>query len=291
MTGVMSKKQHLLLSPVIMVLSTLLVACSSAPISSHVASAEGKQSTSSAAQGATHGAGRYQVRPGDTLSQIAAHYRLKVGALMRFNPRVRPRALEPGDWLLIPQKSSDVPAQGPYLYHIRRGDTLSKLATHFNISLLSLKQANADLNPTRLWVGQVVTIPVGDRGLNGYQWPVPKPNVVLSYSEQRWGVHQGLALKTVAHAKVTAIAPGKVLFAGEMRGLGHVVIIDHRDGRQSIYAYCETLFVSRDDNVSAQAPICSAGHQRRIDTHGIYFELREKGSPIPPLNYLPALPY
>ncbi|ODC03340.1 hypothetical protein BFW38_07055 [Terasakiispira papahanaumokuakeensis] len=243
-----------------------------------------------AAQSSTRRAGRYQVQSGDTMSQIAARYRLQVGALMRFNPRVRPRALEPGDWLLIPKKSTDVPAKGPYLYHIRRGDTLSKLAAHFNISLLSLKQANADLNPKRLWVGQIVTIPVGDRGLNGYQWPVQKPNVVLSYSEQRWGVHQGLALKTAAHTKITAIAPGKVLFAGEMRGLGHVVIIDHRDGRQSIYAYCETLFVARDNNVSTRAPICSAGHQRRIDTNGIYFELREKGSPIPPLNYLPALP-
>lgn len=44
-------------------------------------------------------------------------------------------------------------------YTIKQGDTLSKIAGEYKISVETLQQANIDLDPTRLKVGQVIRIP------------------------------------------------------------------------------------------------------------------------------------
>lgn len=44
-------------------------------------------------------------------------------------------------------------------YTIKPGDTLSKIASEFNVKVEAIQQANADLDPTKLKIGQSVRIP------------------------------------------------------------------------------------------------------------------------------------
>ncbi|WP_114416481.1 M23 family metallopeptidase [Marinospirillum perlucidum] len=230
-------------------------------------------------------------QPGDTLSSVAEQLdSISRSELQRYNPRSREN-LRNTRRLRLPERSSDVPATGPYYYRIQRGDTLSKLAQHFHISLLSLMQANPEVEATRLQVGDRLEIPVRARDLNGYRWPVDDPQVRINFSWQRWGVHQGLTLETQPREEIFPIAPGRVVFAGEMRGMRRVIIVEHDQGRQSIYGYCHALFVEEGNRLSGRHPVCSAGHQRQINKPGIYFELRENGQAVSPEDYLPALPW
>lgn len=227
----------------------------------------------------------------ETFAQIAAKHQVSTGALMRFNPRSQQIRPPSNHRLRIPKHNQDVPEQGPYYYSIQAGDTFSNLAQHFHLAVVSLLKANPNTKPEKLRIGQRVVIPTNYRNQNNYKWPVTNPTVALSFSWQSWGLHQGVALATKARQEVFPIAPGKVSFAGEMRGFGKVVIVKHKNTQQSVYAYCHALFVEQDSYLSGRHPVCSAGQQRQINQPGIYFELRESGSPIPPENYLPALPW
>lgn len=70
------------------------------------------------------------------------------------------------------QASSDAPAQdnaqggnaepaadGMKIHKIQSGDTLSKLAKKYAVSLSSILKANSDINPERLKIGQEIKIP------------------------------------------------------------------------------------------------------------------------------------
>ncbi|NLW04099.1 MAG: peptidoglycan DD-metalloendopeptidase family protein [Pseudomonadaceae bacterium] len=227
----------------------------------------------------------------ETFAQIAAKHKINEAALKRFNPRSQQNIPPPHHRLRIPKSNQDVPESGPYYYYIQAGDTFSNLAQHFHLAVVSLLQANPDTKPEKLRIGQPVVIPVTHRNQNNYLWPVTEPQIKISFSWQRWGLHQGLALATKNRQEIFPIAAGEVVFAGEVRGFGKVVIMKHSTTQQSIYAYCHALFVEQNTYLSGLHPVCSAGKQRQIDKPGIYFELREAGLAVPPENYLPALPW
>lgn len=227
----------------------------------------------------------------ESFAQIANKFQLDKEVLMRFNPRSHQDPPRPTRQLRLPLHNQDVPKNGPYIYQIQPKDTFSALAQHFHLALISLLEANPGVEPEKLSIGQKIVIPATQRHLNNYRWPVSNPQIAINFSRQPWGLHQGIALKTQNRQEVFPIAPGKVIFAGQVRGLDRVVIIKHNNNQQSIYAYCHALFVEQDANLTGQHPVCSAGKQRQINKPGIYFELREAGLALPPENSLPALPW
>lgn len=227
----------------------------------------------------------------ESFAQIAAKFNLDEAVLKRFNPRSQQNPPSNKRQLRIPEHNKDAPKNGPFYYRIQPGDTFGVLAQHFHLALISLLEANPTLKPEKLRIGQRIVIPITERHRHDYRWPVEKPDVKINFSWQRWGLHQGLALATKKREEIFPIAPGKVIFAGQVRSLGRVIIIKHKNDQQSIYAYCHALFVEQDDNLSGRHPVCSAGKQRQISKPGIYFELREAGLAVPPENYLPALPW
>ena len=52
-----------------------------------------------------------------------------------------------------------------------------------------------------------------------------------------------------------AMAPGRVLLAGEFYFLGKVVVLDHGHGVQSLYAHLSLLDMSEDMAVGRRQPL------------------------------------
>ncbi len=123
---------------------------------------------------------RVMVRPGDTLSQIAARQGVSVTRIARANGIRNPRLIYPGQQLTVPgaaasrdssrtsafpssaSSSTRSPSTTPSSsgsVTVRSGDTLSGIAARHSVSLSALQQANPDLDARRLWVGQKVTVP------------------------------------------------------------------------------------------------------------------------------------
>ncbi|WP_428562226.1 MAG: DUF459 domain-containing protein [Solidesulfovibrio sp. DCME] len=122
--------------------------------------------------------GRYVVADGDNLWSIAHRLGIDVDRLSRANTSVNPLRLQPGQVLTLPgaaraefgrakaRASDDKPAaQGlgeAALYPVAPGDTLWGLARRFGVDLEALLAVNSEIDPIRLRVGQLVTIPGGE---------------------------------------------------------------------------------------------------------------------------------
>jgi septal ring factor EnvC (AmiA/AmiB activator) len=112
--------------------------------------------------------------------------------------------------------------------------------------------------------------------------------IVGNYGEQTEGglSRKGIDIATRARAQVIAPRDGTVVFAGEFRGYGELLIIEHSEGYHSLLAG-----MARIDAVPGQKVI--AGEPVAVMAEGpgkpaLYLELRRNGQPINPLPWLAA---
>lgn len=113
----------------------------------------------------------YTVADGDNLWSIAHRLGVNVSELKRANAGLDPLRLHPGQVLTLPASAraendkKDVrpehAANEAGLYPVAKGDTLWSLARRFGVSLEAMLSLNGELNPSKLQVGQLVTIPSG----------------------------------------------------------------------------------------------------------------------------------
>ena len=104
----------------------------------------------------------YVVRKGDTLTKIAHRFHVSVLQLMQENQLKNKNKLYVGQILAIPQSGSSVePSLSGEVepYRVVKGDTLSKIAKRFQISLFELQQMNGFDRNTTLAIGQMILVP------------------------------------------------------------------------------------------------------------------------------------
>jgi len=106
-----------------------------------------------AASGLTH-----IVKSGETLSHIARRYSVTVHALAAANGISNTSYVYVGQRIYIPA-AHGAPAGCVSYYHVRAGDTLSKIAAWYGINTYSLSSANNLSNASYIYVGQKICIP------------------------------------------------------------------------------------------------------------------------------------
>ncbi|MCB0358356.1 MAG: LysM peptidoglycan-binding domain-containing protein, partial [Bdellovibrionales bacterium] len=100
----------------------------------------------------------YTVRRGDSLTTIAKRFGSSVAELKRANPKLG-RYLHPGDDLVIPQRLASASGASAEAAHtVARGDTLTGIASKFNVSVSEIRRANG-LSGDRIFPGQTLRIP------------------------------------------------------------------------------------------------------------------------------------
>lgn len=128
----------------------------------------------------------YTVRSGDTLFSIARNQGVSLNALQQANPAVDPNRLTVGQQLCIPTGPAPGPAPGvcppnTSAYNVRSGDTFFGLAQRFGTTVEALRQANPNVNPNALQIGQRICIP---RGTGPAPGPGPCPHNTTAYNVQ-----------------------------------------------------------------------------------------------------------
>jgi LysM repeat protein len=110
----------------------------------------------------------YVVRPGDTLSRIAARFNTTTATLAQLNGIANPNVIRYGQRLIIPTGAPPVvqptspaptPTGQPRTYTVRFGDTLFRIALRLGVPVNAIVQANNIANINRIYVGQVLVIP------------------------------------------------------------------------------------------------------------------------------------
>ncbi|UAA38756.1 peptidoglycan DD-metalloendopeptidase family protein [Paraneptunicella aestuarii] len=108
------------------------------------------------------------------------------------------------------------------------------------------------------------------------------------FGKRRQGqVHwKGVLVYGDAGSPISAIHHGKVLFADWLRGFGLMIIVDHGNGYMSLYGQNQALLKQVGDRVEAGETIALLGQSGGQSRPSLYFEIRHKGQPVNPANWL-----
>jgi murein DD-endopeptidase MepM/ murein hydrolase activator NlpD len=94
--------------------------------------------------------------------------------------------------------------------------------------------------------------------------------------------HAGTDLRLAYGSPVAALAPGTVSFAGERGGYGLAVVVDHGDGRETLFAHLSAIDVRVGDRVDAGQTIARSGNSGRATGAHLHVEVREGGRAVDP---------
>ncbi len=135
------------------------------------------------------------VKPGETLWQIAASYRVPVNRMMDVNQLPNPNVILVGQSLVIPTED--------FYYTVKQGDTLWRIAQANGTTVQVIQQANQITDPSRIYPGQVLYIPAVRHTVERGQ--------TLWQIAQRYGVSLDRLLKVNFIENPNLIYPGTVL--------------------------------------------------------------------------------
>ncbi len=119
---------------------------------------------------------------------------------------------------------------------------------------------------------------------NKLSWPVKGQFVTYFGSAEDGGARRatGMTIKTPSGTPVHAIYSGRVVFADWLRGFGLLVIINHGHQYMSLYGRNQTLYIKPGQLVRTGDVIAAAGNSGGYSNSGLYFEIRQNGTPVNP---------
>ncbi len=105
---------------------------------------------------------QHTISSGETLSGIASRHGITIRAILAVNPQITDMNLiRTGQVITVP--AGDTPP-APDTYQVRSGDTLAKIARHFDVTLSALRAANPQVRDADIIrIGEVLSLPDGAR--------------------------------------------------------------------------------------------------------------------------------
>lgn len=120
------------------------------------------------------------------------------------------------------------------------------------------------------------------RGNTNYlQWPCPGAEISIGF--EGYEGHIGTDFAAAKGSDVLAAAAGMVTRSKEgASGYGKYIILDHSDGRQTLYAHLDELLVEEGQAVERGDVIAKSGDSGNTGAPNLHFELRENGRYLAP---------
>lgn len=121
-------------------------------------------------------------------------------------------------------------------------------------------------------------------------WPL-RGTIIRSFGQETrsYGtsvVSKGIEIAAAEGTKVVAADDGEVIFSDRYGGQGKMIIIDHKNGFFTLYAYCSDLLIGRGTKVKRGQSIAKSGMTGSASQPSLHFELRKDGRAINPVSYL-----
>lgn len=304
---------------IVFTISTFLFACSHhkpAPVYDLSLDDEQSDITSINSQPTT-----YTVKRGDTLFSIAWYHSIDFQDIAKFN-QLTNNLIYPGQVLALtsPQNKSFFDARSLLMALnrevLRKPVSLSQIASNKSASnesegnktlINSSNKKNSNSKKLKQQAPQAKqknkkirrksntkskTIIASNTRFKGnskkpFNWIWPANGKILSRFSARSNANRGLDISGVLGQPVRATAQGKVVYKGSgLRGYGNLVIIKHNNNYLSAYAHNSKIHVVENEVVKAGQRIADIGSSD-VSQAKLHFEIRYKGKPVDPLNYLP----
>jgi len=255
----------------------------------------------------------YRVKRGDSLLKIAKRFRVSVKQIKRIN-RLRGNTIYVGQKLKIPVKVKEVAKKEKAqkgakfvpngltkvpiykYYRVRRGDSVLKIAKKLHVSPRMIIRLNHLRQPYILRPGQRLKILVGYKDVLKLNRPIqfrfPLDGKVDTTIREEG--YPGIFILGRPGAPVKAAETGIVKFAGRdsklLKAYGNIVIIQHPDNYQTIYANLGKILVKPNQIVKRGEVIGTVGTSGVWGKSGLYFDInkvyKNKSYHIQPLEVL-----
>ena len=264
----------------------------------------------------------YEVKKGDTWSQIAAKNDMSSAELLALNPGYNINKLQIGEVLTlsasVPYLTMTVVKQERYLddvsYNIEYTDSADLYQGDYKVTSkgeygkadVMAKATYVNGEETERTILSSVTLkePVTEYRLRGTKvrptWmPTgsfrrPTSGRISSYFGGRkspGGIgstnHKGIDIAVPRGTPIYAADGGTVTYSGWMSGYGYLVQIDHGNGYVTRYGHNSSLTVSVGQHVYKGQQVARAGSTGNSTGNHCHFEVRYNGVAKNPLNYLP----
>jgi murein DD-endopeptidase MepM/ murein hydrolase activator NlpD len=122
--------------------------------------------------------------------------------------------------------------------------------------------------------------------------PVSKVRVTSGYGSRsdpfdgRPKHHQGIDFAGEIGTELFAVAPGRVVSAGERIGYGKTVEVDHGLGFSTLYAHLSRINVTRGDWIKPGTVVGLGGSSGRSTGPHLHYEIRYNGAPFNPAAFV-----
>ncbi len=167
------------------------------------------------------------------------------------------------------------------LDEVSQGDIIGKMGStgwstgphlHF-----VLARDGAPVDP-HIYLGDPIQLihPVGD--------VYPEDDILFGYGEYEG--HKGIDYAGEKGQEIVAAANGTVSFAGWKDGYGNCIIIDHRNGYQTVYGHLDEIKIQVGDKVTTGHLIGTMGSTGITTGAQLHFELLKDGENLSPADYM-----
>lgn len=242
----------------------------------------------------------YTVQPGDTVSDIAVQFDISADTVLWANGRLEDNP----DLLAVGQELIILPVSGVY-HTVAPGETLEDIAAMYKVepSAITDFPLNNLTEPYDVSVGQELIVPGGrkpyvPRRVYAYNGPIPEGAASGTGSfgwpvsgvitQKYWKQHKAIDIGAPKGSPVSAADSGYVIGVGRSdKGYGLHVLIDHRNGFQTLYAHLSVYYVEVGQSVKKGQVIGKVGATGKATGPHLHFEIVYKGVRRNPFGYLP----
>ena len=118
----------------------------------------------------------------------------------------------------------------------------------------------------------------------GMYYCQPFCNFITSdFGFRRWGWHYGVDVRLLKGDTVRSALNGTVRLIGyDRRGYGHVVVVRHMSGLETLYGHLSKVSVTQNQKIIAGEPIGLGGSTGHSTGSHLHFEMRFYGEPLNP---------
>ena len=249
----------------------------------------------------------YVVAEGDSIGKIATKFNISINTILWANNLAATSYIKPNQKLVIP------PISG-VLHKIAKGDTVAKIASKYDASQNTILSYN-NLEEKGLIAGQTIMVPGGrviytakprstvasSGSKSGTQtYKVDDSTITSSGGKMLWPsscqrisqyfrgwLHTGVDIACPSGTSIKAAEGGVVSRVQYGRtGYGYNVIINHGNGKQTLYGHMSRIDVEAGDKVAKGQQIGLEGSTGRSTGPHLHFEVRINGSTVNPLSYI-----
>jgi len=125
----------------------------------------------------------------------------------------------------------------------------------------------------------ILALPVQGKLISGYG---RQKNIEFNTYTFNSGIDISAPLGQVVHAA----GSGEIIYTGNIKGYGQIIIIDHGGRITTLYAHLSKILIDIGDKVKKGQSIGQVGDSGGVSSTRLHFEVRVEGKPTDPMNWL-----